>query len=50
MPASKRMVVAIRQVNEAFGRMLKDDARHRFSIDVTSLGADQPSEGKDRYP
>jgi uncharacterized zinc-type alcohol dehydrogenase-like protein len=33
-------VIAIRQINEAYERMLKNDVKYRFSIDMASLKAD----------
>ena len=32
-------VIAIQQINEAYGRMLKSDVKYRFSIDMASLKA-----------
>jgi uncharacterized zinc-type alcohol dehydrogenase-like protein len=33
-------VIAIRQINEAYARMLRGDVKYRFAIDMASLGSD----------
>ena len=37
-------VIAIRDVNEAYERLLESDVKYRFAIDMASLKAEEPRE------